>query len=153
MKPILEWQYDQLLKELMLLQEHQSVAACPCEVNGEMCVRKHLMTIEAYAEETLAIEEDEHWRDKLTQLAIEAKDNRETEEKALCGEGEGADVMDWSRSWRKVFEVYSLGCELREEVCEVPAQEESQEPAQETAGQEDESRRHGKALTTPVAVE
>jgi len=132
MKPILIWQYDQLLKELILLQEHQAQPLCPCELDGEMCVRKHLMTIEAYAEETLAIEEDKHWRKKLGQLAIEAKAYRQAEERALCGEGEEVEVLDWSRSWRKEFEVYSLGCELREQVCEIPFTVEEREKVEET---------------------
>lgn len=115
MKPILEWQYDQLLKELILLQEHQADPHCPCETAGEMCVRKHLMTIEAYAQETLAIEDDAYWREKLMELAIEAKTHREEEEKALCGKGDSVDVLDWSRLWRKEFEAYSLGCDTDEE--------------------------------------
>ncbi|MEN6302295.1 MAG: hypothetical protein ABFD96_06195 [Armatimonadia bacterium] len=140
MKPILEWQYDQLVKELILLQEHQADPHCPCETAGEMCVRKHLMTIEAYAEETLAIEEDKHWRDRLMQLATEAKEHRDTEEKALCGEGESVQVLDWSRYWRKEFEMYSLACE-------VPEERKAPEPEQRKTTQ------HGNALTCPVAVE
>lgn len=114
-KPILEWQYDQLVKELILLQEHQADPHCPCESAGEMCVRKHLMTVEAYAQETMAIEEDKFWRNKLSQLAVEAREHREIEEKALCGEGESVDVLDWSRFWRKEFETYSLNCDSDEE--------------------------------------
>lgn len=112
MKPILKWQYDQLVKELILLQEHQADPHCPCETAGEMCVRKHLLTIEAYAQETLAIEDDHEWRKRLDQLALEAQTHRETEERALCDGGESVDVLDWSRFWRKEFETYSLGCEV-----------------------------------------
>ena len=115
MKPILKWQYDQLLKELILLQEHQADPHCPCETAGEMCVRKHLLSIEAYAQETLAIEEDPQWRKRLDDLAQEAQAHRETEERFLCGGGESADVLDWSRYWRKEFETYSLACELQTE--------------------------------------
>jgi hypothetical protein len=114
MKPILKWQYDQLVKELILLQEHQADPHCPCETAGEMCVRKHLLTIEAYAQETLAIEDDHEWRHRLDRLALEAKTHREAEEKALCGGASGVDVLDWSRLWRKEFEAYSLGCDLEE---------------------------------------
>lgn len=124
MKPILEWQYDQLLKELILLQTHQADPHCPCETAGEMCVRKHLMTIEAYAQETMAIEEETYWRNKLMELATEAKLHREEEEKALCGQGESVDVLDWSRHWRKEFEAYSLGCEPQGEK---PAEERKEE--------------------------
>lgn len=112
MKPILKWQYDQLVKELLLLQEHQADPHCPCEGAGEMCVRKHLMTIEGYAQETLAIEEDERWREKLGRLAEEALNYRHREEEALCAEGRSIDILIWSRNWRKEFEAYSLGCEV-----------------------------------------
>lgn len=118
MKPILKWQYDQLVKELILLQEHQADPHCPCETAGEMCVRKHLLTIEAYAQETLAIEEDHEWRERLDKLALEAKTHRETEEKVLCGKGGSLDILDWSRYWRKEFETHSLGCELEGEIAE-----------------------------------
>lgn len=114
MKAILEWQYDQLIKELILLQEHMADPHCPCERAGEMCVRKHLMTIEAYAQETMSIEEDPPWREKLKQLSLEAKALRATEEKALCEGSEGVDALDWSRLWRKAFEAYSLGCDYGE---------------------------------------
>jgi hypothetical protein len=42
LKPILKWQYDQIIKELLLLQDHNVDKACPCESDGERCERKHL---------------------------------------------------------------------------------------------------------------
>jgi len=114
MKPILKWQYDQLVKELILLQEHQADPHCPCETAGEMCVRKHLRTSEGYAQEPVPIEKDHAWRERLQSLAQEAKQCREREKHALCGVGETVDVLNWSRYWRKAFESYSLGCEVRE---------------------------------------
>ena len=109
MKPIVKWQYDQIIKDLLLLQEHQTDPTCPCSTDGEMCVRKHLLTIEGYAQETIAMEEDEMYKDKLKELALEAQTYRQQEERALLGEGEHVSLIDWSRSWRKVFEEYSLG--------------------------------------------
>lgn len=118
MTPILKWQYDQIIKELLLLQEHQADKSCPCESGGEMCVRKHLMTIEAYAQETEPIETEETYRQKLKELALEAKEYREKEEEFLCkGEASPQDLTEWSRKWRKEFEAYSLACE-REEAAE-----------------------------------
>ncbi len=73
--PILKWQYDQIVKELMLLQEHE-FENCPCETSAEMCKRKHLMTIEAYTEETMAMESEIDRKDKLHGLCREAKDHR-----------------------------------------------------------------------------
>lgn len=120
MKPILKWQYEQLVKELILLQEHQADPHCPCESDGEMCVRKHLLTIEAYAQETVAIEEGHQRRVQLQQIAEEATQYRHDEELTLCAGGAPIDVLDWSRNWRKEFEAYSLGCDVPEpEACPI----------------------------------
>jgi hypothetical protein len=115
MKPILKWQYEQIMKELLLLQDHQTDDSCPCAEAGEMCVRKHLMTIEAYGQETVAMEHQEEWKDKLRLLAAEAKEHRLREESALCGKDVSKDLSQWTRHWRKEFEGYSLACELLEE--------------------------------------
>ncbi|NLZ39152.1 MAG: hypothetical protein GX893_06040 [Firmicutes bacterium] len=108
MKAILKWQYDQLVKELLLLQEHQSDPGCPCATAGEMCVRKHLLAIEGYAQETMAMEGNQLYKDKLEALAKEARLHREQEEQALRGEGEHVELTKWCRDWRKEFEAYSL---------------------------------------------
>ena len=59
MNPILKWQYEQIIKEHLLLQEHLSDPSGPCESDGEMCVRKHLCAMEAYAEETIPMEDSD----------------------------------------------------------------------------------------------
>jgi hypothetical protein len=111
MKPVLKWQYEKIVKELLLLQDHSADQSCPCETENEKCVRKHLMTIEAYAEETMAIEENPEFREKLKVLSREAKEYRLEEERALCEEGESPSLLDWTRRWRKEFENYCLACE------------------------------------------
>jgi hypothetical protein len=110
MNQIVRWQYDQLVKELLLLQDHIADPSCPCETGGEMCVRKHLFTIEAYAEETLPMEDNEEHRAKLEKLVGEAKDRRNSEEEHLRGEQAQlpANLLEWARDWRKQFEGYSL---------------------------------------------
>ncbi|MCW3489281.1 hypothetical protein [Dethiobacter alkaliphilus] len=108
MKPILKWQYDQIIKELLLLQEHQTDPTCPCQTDGEMCVRKHLMTLEAYAQETIPMEENEEFKDKLQMLAGEAKEYRKQEEAALRDEDVPVSLVEWTRNWRKAFEEHSL---------------------------------------------
>ncbi len=110
MKPILKWQYESLIKELLLLQEHQADPSCPCATESEMCVRKHLLTIEAYAEETIPMEKDELYRMKLQRLAQEAKEFRMAEEALLRGEKAEypVDNLEWPRKWRKEFEAYTL---------------------------------------------
>ncbi|GAB6059800.1 hypothetical protein [Desulfonatronum parangueonense] len=108
--PILKWQYEQLLKEMLLLQSHLTDQDCPCETESEMCVRKHLLIIEAYAQETIPLEKDEEFQTKLQQLAIEAKNKRNVEERKLRGEDQGLaeEDSDWVRGWRKEFEFRSL---------------------------------------------
>ncbi len=110
MNKILVWQYDQLVKELILLQDHLADPTCPCESGGEMCVRKHLFTIEAYAGESLSMEKNEEYRTKLGKLAGEAKNRRNSEEERLRGEQaqSPANLLEWARDWRKQFEGYSL---------------------------------------------
>ena len=110
MNEMLKWQYDRLIKELLLLQDHQADKSCPCDAGGEMCVRKHLMSVEAYAEETVPMESDDEYADRLRVLAVEAKEHREREERALCGDDVPQDLTDWAREWRKQFEAHSLAC-------------------------------------------
>ena len=110
MNQILKWQYDQLVKELLLLQDHIADPSCPCESGGEMCVRKHLFTIEAYAQESLAMEDNEEYHGKLGKLAGEAKDRRNSEEEHLrrTQAASPTNLLEWARDWRKQFEGYSL---------------------------------------------
>jgi len=110
MDRILNWQYDQLVKELLLLQDHIADPTCPCETGGEMCVRKHLFTIEAYAQESLSMEDNKEYQGKLGKLASEAKDRRKSEEEHLRGDQAQvpANLLEWARDWRKQFEGYSL---------------------------------------------
>ncbi|MDG5814295.1 hypothetical protein QA601_04345 [Chitinispirillales bacterium ANBcel5] len=111
MKPILKWQYEQLIKELILLQGHETDKACPCHTEGELCIRKHLLAIEAYAQETLPIEVSKEYKNKLARLASEAMEHRHEEERFLCKLSPSPDIADWTREWRKQFESYCLGCD------------------------------------------
>jgi hypothetical protein len=112
-KPILKWQYIQLTKELLLLQNHAADPTCPCKSEGEMCVRKHLLLIEALAEETITIEEDPEKIKYLLRLGEEAKAKREKEEAKLCGqEVEPQNLDTWARVERKTVESWSLACEI-----------------------------------------
>jgi hypothetical protein len=113
MKPILKWQRDQMAKELLLIQGHVSDPSCPCKTDGEKCLRKHLLTVEALAQETIPIEDSDARAEELGQLAVEAKQNRDEEEKNLCGQPPHfkAPLDVWARDWRKKFE--TLDCELK----------------------------------------
>lgn len=114
MKPILRWQYEQITKGLLLIQGHGSSIECPCSSEGEMCLRKHYLELEALCEETSPICDDEEMKQKLFDLTKEARALRADEELELCGkEGQlDTDIADWARGWRKEFEQACLVCEL-----------------------------------------
>ncbi len=129
MKPILKWQYEQVVKELLLLQGHGTDAECPCKTEGEMCVRKHLLTIQAYAEETNPMEDNPEYQEELKNLANEAKDLRSVEESNLCGHEVGypIEISEWARTWRKKFEAHCLVCEIPNEKGGNPVKEDNPE--------------------------
>jgi hypothetical protein len=125
----LKYQYEQLIKHLLLLQDHAAAQTCPYSPTGEMCTRKHLLTLEAYAEETIPMEENLAYQTKLQNLDAEASNYRLMLESAMCGEEvrplEG--LEHWTRQWRKEFEMHSLACELQKTAEE--SQERTPEPA------------------------
>lgn len=110
----LKYQYEQIVKHLLLLQDHAAAQTCPYSPTGELCTRKHLLTLEAYAEETIPMEGDPAFRMKLQGLDAEASNYRLNLEAAMCREPvqplEG--LEHWTRQWRKQFETHSLTCEL-----------------------------------------
>lgn len=126
---VMKYQYDQLIKHLILLQDHAAARTCPYSPSGEMCIRKHLMTIEAYAQETVPMEDNPAYQEKLGDLEAEARNYRLDEEAVLCGEKaqflEG--LGQWARKWRKEFEMHALICELRKSA------KEAQEPVEKAA--------------------
>jgi hypothetical protein len=111
----LKYQYEQLIKHLMLLQDHAAARTCPYTPAGEMCIRKHLLAIEAYAEETIPMEDNPTFKEKLANLQTEALNYRLDQEDVLCGEKEQAlaGLDHWARKWRKEFEMHALTCELQ----------------------------------------
>ena len=112
---VLKYQYEQLIKHLLLLQDHAAARTCPYTPTGEMCIRKHLVTVEAYAEETIPIEGDPAFVGKLEALEAEARGYRLEQEAVLCGDKEQLlEGLDhWARKWRKEFELHALTCELQ----------------------------------------
>jgi hypothetical protein len=114
MKPILRWQFEQITKVLLLIQGHGSNTECPCASEGEMCLRKHLLELEGLCEETGPIADDNEQKQMLFDLTQEARELRADEELKLCGKESqlDVDIADWSRKWRKVFEHYSLSCDI-----------------------------------------
>ena len=119
---LLKYQYEQIIKHLMLLQDHAAARTCPYTASGEMCIRKHLMALEAYATETIPMEDEKVFKDKLSSLESEAYSFRLNQEAVLCDENvefkEG--LESWARNWRKEFELHTLTCALSK-----PAQEKS----------------------------
>lgn len=111
--PILRWQYQKLVQELLLLEGHLSDPNCPCESEGEACVRKHSLAVAALAEETSKM--DQPRSVELDQIAEWAYDVVKSEEKKLCGkEGKPFDASE-ARTWRKKFEFVSLSCNVPQE--------------------------------------
>ncbi|WP_045221863.1 hypothetical protein [Desulfonatronum thioautotrophicum] len=99
---ILKWQYEQLLKEMLLMENHLENQDSSCETEREMCIHKHLLIIEVYAKETIPLETDEDMQAKLQHLAVEAKMKRNAEEKKMSGTDQGLkeDDSEWVRAWR-----------------------------------------------------
>ena len=112
---VMKYQYEQIVKHLLLLQDHAAARTCPYSPGGEMCIRKHLMTLEAYAEETIPMEDNPAFKQKLEHLEAEAGSYRLDQEAVLCGEREQLpEGLDhWARKWRKEFEMHALTCELQ----------------------------------------
>jgi len=115
-KPIVRWQYEQLEGTLGLLEEHLTNPECPCKTEGEACPRKHLKRAEDYARETITIlsrdGKNQAEIDKLYELAKQAREYRQAEERLLCGkkakEGELVEP-GWASKWRKYFEGLVIG--------------------------------------------
>ena len=114
----LKYQYEQLIKHLLLLQNHAAARTCPYTPTGEMCTRKHLLAIEAYAEETIPMEDSPAYKEKLENLEGEALNYRLDQESVLCGEKEQflGGIDHWARKWRKEFELHALTCELQKTI-------------------------------------
>ncbi|SDB10030.1 hypothetical protein SAMN05660653_00526 [Desulfonatronum thiosulfatophilum] len=100
--PALKWQYEQLLNEMLLLESHSADQGCSCETESEVCIRKHLLAIETYAQESVPLETDEELQTKLQQLVAESKLKRNAEERKLHGEDHGSaeGESEWVDAWR-----------------------------------------------------
>jgi hypothetical protein len=113
MKPILKYQFDQLMKQFLLLQDHAISRTCPYTAGGDYCIRKHLMTIEAYCEETAPMADEREDQELLGAIQDEAKNLRYQEEAILCGQHgvPSEDLCGWARRRRKDVEPLTLVCE------------------------------------------
>ena len=85
LSPLVRWQYEQIEKECGLLTGHATDPDCPCQSDTENCPRKHLLLIEALAQETYPMD-------------ISANEKQEM-----------VDLADQARAWRKKIEGYTLG--------------------------------------------
>lgn len=114
---MLNWQYDRLIGQLILLQDHAADPTCPCTLgeSGEYCTAKHLLAIQEYATETMQMVGDEKIKGFLNDLSIEAREHRDKEKQFQCGQSvEFADLAEWARSRRKYLEplVYKGSCTI-----------------------------------------
>jgi len=85
LSPLVRWQYEQIEAECALLAGHATDPSCPCETDTEHCLRKHLLTIEALAKETYPMDISDQEKQKM------------------------ADLADQARAWRKEIEQYTIG--------------------------------------------
>jgi len=83
--PLVTWQYEQIEAECALLSGHATDPDCPCDTDTENCIRKHLLTIEALAKETYPMDITDQEKQKM------------------------ADLADQARAWRKDIEQYTIG--------------------------------------------
>ncbi len=145
-KPILKWQYETLCKELLLLQGHAADPSCPCQSEGETCIRKHLMTVEALAQETTPMETELEKIQFLNLMIVEARNVRAEEERHLCGlnPAPNDDLAEWAREKRKTIEGWSLACDLiaDKEGLVVVDHEEGEEPEEDEEVVEEERIEH-----------
>ena len=113
---MLKWQYDRIIGQLILLQDHAADPTCPCTLgeSGEFCTAKHLLAIQEYAVETMQMVGDEQVKGFLNDLSIEAREHRDREKALQCGqEVDFHDLAEWARAKRKYLEplVYK-SCEI-----------------------------------------
>lgn len=110
MNTVLKYQYDQIIKQLLLLQDHAAMRFCPYSPKGDFCIWKHLLAIEAYADETEPMEDDKSRKEQLETMEIEARSFRANEEAFMNGTKTESDLWleDWARKWRKNLEPISL---------------------------------------------
>jgi hypothetical protein len=115
MNATLKYQYDQIIKQLLLLQDHAAMRFCPYSPKGDFCIWKHLLAIEAYADETEPMEDDKSRKEKLENLESEARSFRSEEESFLDGRKTETSLWleDWARKWRKELEPISLSATKR----------------------------------------
>ncbi len=110
MNPILKYQYDQIIKQLLLLQDHAAMRLCPYSPKGEFCIWKHLLALEAYVDETEPMEDEPARKQRLETLESEARSLRADEEGLMNGRSLSPShpLEDWARQWRKSLEPVSL---------------------------------------------
>ncbi len=113
---MLNWQYDRIIGQLILLQDHAADPTCPCTLgeSGEYCTAKHLLAIQEYAVETMQMADDPKIKGWLNDLSIEAREHRDREKQFQCGHPvDFKDLAEWARSRRKYLEplVYNT-CEI-----------------------------------------
>ena len=104
-RQMLEWQYYQILGELIELQRHASDPTCPCRLSkdlGENCLAKHSLGLSVIASETAAM--DSEHRELLMDLSAEAKERHEGMKAFLCDKEDEPEFQEWSRQWRKRIE-------------------------------------------------
>lgn len=87
LSPLVRWQYEQIEKECGLLTSHATDPDCPCDTDTENCIRKHLLIIEALAQETYPMDISDQEKQRMADLADQARDWRKQIEQYTIGSG------------------------------------------------------------------
>jgi len=106
---MLRWQYKKIVGELLLIQQHSSSVDCPCELvteEYEMCLPKHLLTLESLAIETEPMTDDADLKEKLKAIAGAADDLSRAYREAPEDKRPYADIAQFAREARKELEPY-----------------------------------------------
>ena len=106
---LVKWQLEKIESHCRLLLDHATDPTCSCELDLTSCLRKHCLTIKAYAEETMPlIKDDDELVGLLEELAVEARDMKDKVSGAVCGKGKSdldlASVATFARTWAKKIE-------------------------------------------------
>ncbi|MDQ1280945.1 MAG: hypothetical protein QG670_2208 [Thermoproteota archaeon] len=106
MDKILKNQYDQIIKQLVILQDCATMNYFPYTSLGDTYIQRHLQTIEFCVDGIKSIESDEARKVKLKVLQIEARNFRLGEKTPSKVNRKQLTTMleDWSSKWCDILE-------------------------------------------------
>lgn len=106
MDKILKNQYDQIAKQLVLLQDFATMRYFPYSPLGAVYIQRRLKAIEATIDKTEPIEFEEGWKERLQVLKREACDFRLREDAFHeLNQRQRSQILEvWAKKWRSILE-------------------------------------------------